>query len=389
MKVHVPILLAIVFATASLADQTYPGTLTRPILSDDEAEKYTQNNYFSGWEPEEIVIPNQPDYIVKADDSIQAVVNEAIINGSPAYRTYIRIEPGMYMETVYIKGNVPLTIYGGGDAPDDVHIMGSLSASATPEEYRTIVNSDGKHYQEGDPAWSLYNACANKKDIIETECTAVFWVASDGFQLQGVKIHNGATDAQAVAIKTSADKIHLMNNHFLGVQDTVGLGIETGENNEIQRVLVHMCNIEGEIDYVFGGAAAVFKMVTFNTVATKDTDDLVIFAPDTSPARSYGFLVINSDITGDVTYSGSNKIRLGRSWDHGIKSEGDYVPGESPNGQLVIRDTQIDNSINIEAPYASAATSKRPFSTNINSDRDLDDNNYNRLWEYNNQGSGS
>lgn len=85
--------------------------------------------------------------------------------------------------------------------------MATLSATTTPEEYQNIVNEDGSRYKEGDPAWELYRQCAEKEDIIDTECTAVFWVASADFQLQGVEIHNGAIEAQAVALKTAADRV--------------------------------------------------------------------------------------------------------------------------------------------------------------------------------------
>lgn len=86
--------------------------------------------------------------------------------------------------------------------------MVTLSASTTPGEYQNIVNEDGSIYKEGDPAWDLYRQCAEKEDIIiGTDCTAVFWVASADFQLQGVEIHNGAIEAQAVAFRTAADKV--------------------------------------------------------------------------------------------------------------------------------------------------------------------------------------
>lgn len=390
MKAFCLIYIVLLFAKCSVANhQTYPGTESRPILSDDEAARYIQDNYLADWQPEEIVIPNEPDYIVTSGDSIQAAVNAAIKTGNPAFRTYIRIEPGVYMETVYVKGNIPLTIYGGGNTSEDVHIMTNLSATLTNSEYKNLVNPNESRYQEEDPAWTLYNFCVNKEDTIGTECSAVFWIESDNFQLQGVTIHNDATDAQAVAIKTSADKLHLMGNRFLGVQDTVGLGIDEIENNKIQRVFVHMCYIEGEMDYVFGEASAVFKMVTFNTTAKKEKDDLVVFAPDTSPDRSFGFLVVESNITGDAVYLGSNKVKLGRSWDHKIKTPEDYVAGQSPNGQLLIRETYIDNVIDVDSPFGQSATSKRPFSSNIKTDRDLDDNTYNRLWEFNNYGDGS
>lgn len=83
------------------------------------------------------------------------------------------------------------------------------------------------------------------------------------------------------------------------------------------------------------------------------------------------------------------QIHLARAWDHGITTADLYVPGESPNGQLVIRDSNIDNVINVVAPYAAAATSQRNFSTDISSNRDLNNNNHNRLWEFNNSGDGA
>lgn len=82
-------------------------------------------------------------------------------------------------------------------------------------------------------------------------------------------------------------------------------------------------------------------------------------------------------------------MKLGRAWDRHVASADLYVPGESRNGQLVIRDTEIDNVIDVESPYAAAATSQRPFTTDISVDRDLDDDSHNRLWEYNNFGSGA
>ncbi|KAH1011361.1 hypothetical protein HUJ04_000749 [Dendroctonus ponderosae] len=367
----------------------YPGTETRPILSDEEVSKYTEKNYFSDWEPEEIVIPAYPHYLVSAGESIQEVVNQAINENGPESRIYIKIEAGHYMETVYVKSEIPLTIYGDPDNPEDVHIMSTISAAATAEEYQNIVNENGARYKEGDSAWELYNYCASRDGNIGTDCSPVVWVENENFQLAGVTVHNGATDAQAVALRTGADKIHLMNNRFLGLQDTLGLGIVTRDITKVERVLVHMCYIKGEIDYVYGGAVAVFNMVTFNTGSLKESGSKIVFAPDTPAGRSFGFLVINSNITGDATYIGSNRISLARSWDRGIKSADLYVPGESPNGQLVIRDSNIDDVINIEAPYAAAATSKRPFSTDIKQDRDLDDNTHNRLWEYNNSGQGS
>lgn len=97
MKAYLLKLLALIALLHSSIALKYPGTKTRPILSAEEASKYTISDYLAGWEPEEIEIPVEPDYIVSAGQSIQAVVNQAIKSGTSALRTYIKIEPGHYM----------------------------------------------------------------------------------------------------------------------------------------------------------------------------------------------------------------------------------------------------------------------------------------------------
>lgn len=64
------------------------------------------------------------------------------------------------------------------------------------------------------------------------------------------------------------------------------------------------------------------------------------------------------------------------------------MAGTSPNGQLEIRSTRIDAILNADAPY-STSTSSRTFSGNTATNRNLDDNNYNRFWEYQNTGDGA
>ncbi|XP_030762872.1 uncharacterized protein LOC115887552 [Sitophilus oryzae] len=374
--------LVVTLHLAISSHQNYPGTETRPILSDDEASKYQEENYFGDWEPEEIIIPDEPDYIVKAGESIQESVNAAIKAGNSSTRKYIKIEAGVYTETVYIAGDVPLTIYGG-DSASDVHIIQNISANTHILDYMNLVNPEGARYQEGDPAWDIYRECGHKNGYIGTNCSAVFVVRSDQFQLMRITVENGATDAQAVAVKIDADKVHLMSSNFLGGQDTLFVG---ANNKTEERVHVHMCYIEGDTDFIFGAASAVFNMCTVKVVGKRGKNTAIIFAPSTPPDRSYGFLVIDSVITGDEVYLGSNKTSLARAWDAGVQTAEDYVAGSSPNGQLVIRDSQIDAIIDVDQPYTAAATSGRPFSTDIKTDRNLDDNVHNRLWEYNNYG---
>src|SRR3954465_6063126 len=105
-----------------------PGTVTRPVLSADEAAPFTPANYlgYSGsyaapvhdpWRPGPIVV-RHPGYVVGAGGfgTVQAAVNAAFKAGG-GERGAIEVRPGTYTGTVFIPaGSPPLTIYGVGDA---------------------------------------------------------------------------------------------------------------------------------------------------------------------------------------------------------------------------------------------------------------------------------
>lgn len=86
------------------------------------------------------------------------------------------------------------------------------------------------------------------------------------------------------------------------------------------------------------------------------------------------------------TAAGDGVAQLGRSLD----------VDSATNGEVVIRDSVINEGFNMAKPWADAAISKRPFSGNTgtvdekdNVQRNLNDANFNRMWEYNNRGLGS
>ena len=66
------------------------------------------------------------------------------------------------------------------------------------------------------------------------------------------------------------------------------------------------------------------------------------------------------------------------------------------NGQVVIRDSVINEGFNVAKPWAAAAASGRAFAGNTgavddkgNIQRQLNDPRFNRMWEFNNRGVGS
>jgi pectinesterase len=184
---------------------------------------------------------------------------------------------------------------------------------------------------------------------------------------------------QALALRTDADRTQLERMRLIGRQDTFCANAD--DPARIARVSVRDSYLEGDTDFVFGRSSALFEHTEFHLVSTRKASGGVIFAPNTAPAYPYGFLVRHSRITADAGYVAAPTGFLGRSWDQGASTTG-YLPGITPNGQLVIRESFIGPGFNAVAPWAPAATTGRPFSARVDPGRDLDDPNFNRLWEF-------
>ena len=131
-----------------------------------------------------------------------------------------------------------------------------------------------------------------------------------------------------------------------------------------------------------GRGAVVFDNTDFRVVNSRTQQEGYVFAPATQSNLFFGFLAVNSRFNA----AGDGVAQLGRSLD----------VDAATNGQVVIRDSVINEGFNMAKPWADAAISKRPFSGNTgavddkgNVQRNLNDANFNRMWEYNNRGLGS
>ncbi len=388
------------------SEQAAPGTASRPILSADEAKNFSQAHYFSSmdanaapWTPSSIRLPEKPNFIVGpagtpgvTHTSIQAAVDAAITRHS-ASRQYIAIMPGEYEGTVYVPAAPgSITIYGTGEKASDVKIGQAIDSEIDSTTWRHLVNPAGK-YMPGKPAWYMFDNCQNKRSAtIGVMCSAVFWSQNNGLQLQNLTIQNTVGDSvdagnhQAVALRSDGDKVQINKVNILGRQNTFFVTNSalqnTLQNNRLTRTLVTNSYIEGDVDIVSGRGAVVFDNTDFRVVNSRTQQEGYVFAPATLSNLFYGFLAVNSRFTA----SGDNVAQLGRSLD----------ADSATNGQVVIRDSVINEGFNMAKPWADAAISKRPYAGNTgtlddkgNVQRNLNDANFNRMWEYNNRGLGS
>ncbi|CAM7509023.1 MULTISPECIES: putative acyl-CoA thioester hydrolase [Citrobacter] len=388
------------------SDQTAPGTASRPILSASEAQNFVAKTYFSSltpntapWTPSAITLPAQPDFVVGpagtqgvTHTTIQAAVDAAITTRTNK-RQYIAIMPGDYQGTVYIPAAPgSLTLYGTGEKPLDVKIGAAIDGEMSTADWRRVVNPGGK-YMPGKPAWYMFDNCQSKRGAtIGMMCSAVLWSQNNGLQLQNLTVENNLGDSvdagnhPAVALRSDGDKVQINNVNILGRQNTffvTNSGVQNRLVNDRQpRTLVTNSYIEGDVDIVSGRGAVVFDNTDFRVVNSRTQQEAYVFAPATLSNIYYGFLATNSRFTA----AGDGVAQLGRSLD----------VDSNTNGQVVIRDSVINEGFNRATPWADAVISKRPFAGNTGAQddkgeiqRNLNDTNFNRMWEYNNRGVGS
>ena len=171
------------------------------------------------------------------------------VTAAPETGAEIRIEPGEYREVVHIdKPNIQLR--GMGSDASKVVIVYANGAS---------------------------NTCG-------TSCSATVFETGDNFIATNLTIANdwsktGKPRTQALALSISGDRAVLRNVRLLGAQDTLlatSKGCRTGGSGadgaqptdcKIARQFYDHCYIEGEVDFIFGNAKAVFEECEIHSIA--------------------------------------------------------------------------------------------------------------------------
>jgi pectinesterase len=251
--------------------------------------------------------------------SVQAAVTAASGGG----RTLV-LAPGVYRETVAVDATrTDATWIGAGADPRDVVIVYD-NAAGTPK-----------------PGGGTYG----------TSGSATVTVQADGFTAHRITFandwlradHPGVSGTQAVALKAQGDRSAFHHCRFLGHQDT--LYADTRELGHFARQYFAHCHIEGDVDFVFGRATAVFEHCHFRTLNRTDLSGApygFVFAPSTAGAGPRGFLVTRSRITSEAP---DGFYKLARPW----------VPSSdlTAHPMLIVRDTRLGPGIDAVAPYAN------------------------------------
>ena len=219
---------------------------------------------------------------------------QAAVSAAPESGAVIRIKPGVYREVVHIdKNNIQLR--GDTDDPKLVEVVYANGAS---------------------------NTCG-------TSCSATMFVTGENFFATKITIANdwgstGKPRTQALALSISGDRAVLRDVRLLGNQDTLlatSKGCRTGGSGadapvsaavpcKIARQYYDHCYIEGEVDFIFGNAKAVFHDCEIHSVL-HPAGGFLTANGRSKPDEDSGYVFDHCRLTAEP---GVIKVFLGRPW---------------------------------------------------------------------------
>jgi pectinesterase len=255
---------------------------------------------------------------VRPGGSVQAAVDA--VDG-PGWT--VVVHPGTYREVVNIPAQkAGLTLRGATRDPRDAVIVHDNANGTRKPDGTTYGTAGSATFTSAAPGLTV-------RDLT----LANDWLRAD---------HPEITGTQAVAAYVTGDRSSFDNVRFLAHQDT--LFVDTTALGAFDRQYFHRCYIEGDVDFVFGRATAVFEDCHFHTLP-RDVDFTpkgMVFAPSTARANPHGILAVRSRITSgaeDAAY------KLARPW----------VPTYETTAwpSLVVRDTRIGPGVDPVAPYTN------------------------------------
>ncbi|EPR09370.1 pectinesterase family protein [Ruminiclostridium papyrosolvens] len=220
------------------------------------------------------------DMVVAKDGGGNYTTVQAAINSVPSNsqtRTTIYIKNGTYKEKI----NIPSTKI-------NISLIGQSKAG-------TILT---------------YNDAASTKTssggTLGTTGSASVTIAGAGFQAENITFENSYDEAangssQAVAVLAKADKMIFKGCSFKGNQDTLYA------NGDACRQYYYNCYIEGDVDFIFGSANAVFESCE---IFSLNRSGGCVTAPSTKASQK-GYLIYKCKLTSSAS---PKTIYLGRPW---------------------------------------------------------------------------
>lgn len=216
----------------------------------------------------------------------------------------VLVAPGEYRERVEIhRPHVTLV----GETADSVRIVGGLGAKMPSEDGSGVDGTLG------------------------TFRTYTVLVDADDVRLENLTIVNDAGDGrevgQAIALYADGDRLVVDACRITGHQDTLFLGplppreVKPGgfigpkqfAPRRVGRQYFRRCRIEGDVDFIFGGACAYFEGCEIRSLNRNMDVNGYVTAASTPEGEPYGFVFHGCSFTAAQDVA-PDSVYLGRPW---------------------------------------------------------------------------
>lgn len=230
------------------------------------------------------VAESRYDAVVAFDGSGTHTTVQGAIAAAPTNATkpfVILIKPGVYRGQILIPKDKPF-----------IHLVGE------PAEIKNTVLTYALNVYETEP------------DTLENLKGIGVIVHADNFRVENITFENTSGDrGQALALRVDGDRAVFVNCRMLGWQDT--LMANRG------RQYYKNCYIEGRVDFIYGGATAVFGECIIHS-----KNGGYVTAASTPQDRPFGYVFLHCKLTGDPAPWDAGKpppknppqAYLGRPW---------------------------------------------------------------------------
>lgn len=244
--------------------------------------------------------------------SIGAAVGAAWRSSHPVE---ITVAPGTYREIVRVLPGTAAGLVIRGESGDATDVLLTYDIAARAEKfYGGTYGSTG---------------------------SATLGILADDVTIRDITIENGYDEqalgeSQALALRTTGDRIVLKGVRLLGNQDT--FLADTAAKGEVARVYLCDSFVEGDVDFVYGRATAVLENCEIRSFDRGSPDNNGYVCAPSTAAGTYGFLLTGCTFTSSAAGS---SVHLGRPWHP--SSDPDVEPS------VVVRDSHLGAHIRTPA----------------------------------------
>ncbi|MGY5765751.1 pectinesterase family protein [Brachybacterium sp. DNPG3] len=232
--------------------------------------------------PDTVVVAQRPDAIPSLSLALE----------DPA-ATEIVLEPGVYVEHVVVG----------------------------PRERPLRIRSETGRAEDVTISFGLHQGARDETGMPFGQRCATLTIEADDVTLEDLTVvntfdkreHPDWPETQALALRTLGDRVRVERCRLLARQDTVLLDAPSWA--AVRRVHLRDCEIEGDVDFLYGRATALIEGGIIRSNAPG-----YLVAPSTALENPRGFLIVGArlEATPDVP---AGSVRLGRPWHPGGKPD--------------------------------------------------------------------